>query len=96
MSMTTCRECGGEISTTARACPKCGAVVPRPKIWPWVVGAPLVLFLLMLVYGSTIPDYVHEAREARKMCEQLAPMQKDECRRIEERAIAEGKARGDK
>lgn len=29
MAMTTCKECGSELSTKAEACPKCGAKVPR-------------------------------------------------------------------
>jgi rRNA maturation protein Nop10 len=27
MALTKCRECGGEVSTLAQACPKCGAPV---------------------------------------------------------------------
>ena len=94
MAMTKCGECGNEISTTAKACPKCGAVVPGRRLWPWFVGVPVGLFILMLIYGSTIPEYQTRAREAREMCEAMAPFQKEECRRTYEKAIAEGKARG--
>ncbi|MBR3641156.1 MAG: hypothetical protein IKN53_03895 [Oscillibacter sp.] len=30
MSMTTCRECGGEVSTLAETCPHCGAPQHQP------------------------------------------------------------------
>jgi len=29
MALTKCKECGNEVSTTAKACPKCGAKPPR-------------------------------------------------------------------
>ena len=31
MALTTCQECGGKVSTWARACPHCGA----PPMGPW-------------------------------------------------------------
>lgn len=33
MALTTCRECGHEVSTAARACPKCGAVPKLGRNW---------------------------------------------------------------
>lgn len=94
MAMTNCSECGHNISTTARACPNCGAVVPRPKRWPWVVGVPLALFLAVVLYGLTIPEYRIRAREVREACEMMAsPLDRPECQRIYEKLIAEGKAK---
>ena len=44
MTMTTCKECSADISTTARACPKCvEPLCPEQKIWPSIVGVPLAL-----------------------------------------------------
>jgi hypothetical protein len=54
MAMTNCKECGTEISTTAKACPKCGAVVPKKRIWPWIVGVPVGLFAVLMVWGTII------------------------------------------
>ena len=51
MSMITCHECASEISDTAKACPKCGAKVAHARIWPWIVGVPLGLFVVMMVIG---------------------------------------------
>ena len=96
MAIIKCKECNHEISTTAISCPKCGATASRSKIWPWFIGIPLALFILMMIYGTTIPEYENQAREARKVCEKIAPYQKDECWRIYDRAIAEGKTRGEK
>lgn len=93
MAMTSCGECGHEISTTARSCPNCGAVVPRPKKWPWIVGIPFALFMAVVLYGLTIPEYRTRAREVREACEKMAsPLDRPECDRIYERLIAEGKA----
>jgi hypothetical protein len=33
MSLGTCRECGGEVSDEARACPRCGAPQPANPSW---------------------------------------------------------------
>jgi len=96
MAMTMCKECSNEISTTANSCPKCGAVVPKPKIWPWIIGVPFAVLVLMAIYGSTIPEYQSRARDVREVCEKIAPLQKHICRENYDKAIAEGKARGDK
>ena len=96
MAMTTSRECSADISTTAKACPKCGAVVPKAAVWPWLIGIPVGLFVLMLIYGASIPEYESNARELRRVCEQMAPLQREECARIYYRALEEGKARAGK
>lgn len=38
MAMTTCRECGREISTAAAACPRCGATRGKPAKGVQVFG----------------------------------------------------------
>jgi len=59
MVLQKCTECGGNVSSTAKACPHCGAeppkasvissakpVIPQKKkrrIWPWILGAFVVL-----------------------------------------------------
>jgi RNA polymerase subunit RPABC4/transcription elongation factor Spt4 len=49
MSLVPCKECGTEISTKAKACPKCGAKVARTKWWLWI---PLGLVVLIFVWGA--------------------------------------------
>lgn len=96
MALVRCRECQYEISTTAFSCPKCGATVPKPKkpaIWPWVVGVPIALFIGMMIYGSTIPEYQNTAREARDLCEQMVKKGQADpntCREVYRNIIAEG------
>ena len=93
MAMTACSECGNEISTTAKACPKCGAIVPRPKIWPWLIGVPVALFIVLLIYGSTIPEYESKARRVREVCEKIAaPHQRYICDQQYDEAIRKGRA----
>ena len=72
MSLIPCKECGESISTTASACPKCGAKIPRARIWPWVVGIPIGLFVLFIGYGMTIPEYKNRARQEREVCYKIA------------------------
>lgn len=49
MALTACKECKSEISTKAKACPKCGAPVPRTKWWLW---APLGFVVFVYLYGA--------------------------------------------
>lgn len=62
MAMTSCRECGKEISDTAKTCPHCGAGVPRTKWWLWV---PLGLVVAFLAFGALVGNSP-EAREKAK------------------------------
>jgi len=97
MAIIACKECGNEISTTAKSCPKCGAIVPRPKIWPWLVGIPVAIFIAMLIYGSTIPEYEDQARRAREVCEKIvAPYQRSICDQQYAEAIRKGRAESGK
>jgi len=80
--MTTCGECGHEISTTAKSCPKCGGKVKAESsgAMAWVLLAGGALFVGMIFAGASVPDYKHEARERREACELIAaPGMKGEC-----------------
>lgn len=59
MALTPCKECGGEISSSAKACPKCGAKVSKTKWWLWV---PLSLVIAFLSFGAIVSNSP-EARE---------------------------------
>lgn len=52
MAMTTCKECGGPLSTKAGACPKCGAKVKRTSIVTWLVAGVLGLGVIMGMFAS--------------------------------------------
>lgn len=89
MALTTCKECSKEISTTAKACPHCGAKVPRTKWWLWV---PLGLVALFFGYGLTIPEYQGRATRARELCEKMPPGgARYECDKVYDNIMAEGR-----
>ncbi|HXM84592.1 MAG TPA: hypothetical protein VN899_02245 [Stellaceae bacterium] len=45
--LVTCRECGGKVSSNARACPHCGArFFSYPRWRRWVVYSVLVVALI--------------------------------------------------
>ncbi len=50
MALVKCKECGSEVSTEAKACPKCGAKVPKKVgLLGWIA----VLFVGVFVYQCT-------------------------------------------
>ena len=58
MALTKCKECGQDVSTSAKACPKCGAPVGH-KVSPWLWGCGCLvlsgfgfLFMLAVLSGS--------------------------------------------
>lgn len=65
MAMTTCKECQGSVSSTAKACPHCGAKLPHRRIWPWIVGTPVAFFVFMIVFGMIVGSSP-EAEQANK------------------------------
>jgi DNA-directed RNA polymerase subunit RPC12/RpoP len=51
MAMTTCKECGKEVSDTAKTCPHCGARQrQKTSILIKIIAVPLVGFLLLFFY----------------------------------------------
>ncbi|MCR4302462.1 MAG: zinc-ribbon domain-containing protein, partial [Sulfuricaulis sp.] len=47
MAMTKCKECGTEVSTKAKECPKCGAPVKRKtSVLTWLVAILLGLWVV--------------------------------------------------
>jgi hypothetical protein len=69
MALIACNECGAEVSTSANACPKCGAKVPRTKWWLWI---PLVLVAAFFAfpYLASTPAQ-RAANSARADCERV-------------------------
>nr|WP_139183761.1 hypothetical protein [Pseudomonas sp. NFPP33] len=73
MAMTVCHECKKDISSTAKACPHCGAEAPKTKIWPWIIGIPVILFVGLMIIGffaSNSPrgQEKAKARDAISLC----------------------------
>jgi hypothetical protein len=90
MSIIKCAECGHEISTTAKSCPKCGAVVPKAKVWPWLIGVPVGIVALILIWSGSKPDYEHNAIAARNACEKNFGGSRADCDRMYYKTIQEG------
>ena len=90
MSIIKCIECQAEISSTAVACPKCGAVVPKAKVWPWVVGIPVGILALIMLWSASKPDYEHKAIAARKVCEKNLGGSIEDCGRVYVSIIRDG------
>ena len=53
MALKKCRECGNDVSTSASACPKCGAKVKRPGCLG-IIGGLFVIFLVLGVMGNLV------------------------------------------
>lgn len=65
MALIACKECGTEISTTAKACPKCGARVPKTKWWLWVPLGLVGAFLILAAIVGNSPDAQAKGRARR-------------------------------
>lgn len=53
MALVKCKECGSEVSNSAKTCPKCGAPMPKKtSFFTWVVGAFLVAFFYGMISNS--------------------------------------------
>lgn len=55
MAMTTCKECGNQVSSQARACPHCGAVAPAKKKARGGVGKWLLIVFAIGVVVAVLP-----------------------------------------
>lgn len=71
MALKPCKECGAEVSTKAKACPKCGAKVPHTKWWLWApLGLVAAFFGAAAVVGSSPEAQAKAAdRRAIELCE---------------------------
>lgn len=70
MSLVPCKECGEQISSSAKTCPKCGAKVPHFKWWLWVpVGLAVAFFTLGWVAGPHSPQQAYDQAYAKCMRE---------------------------
>jgi hypothetical protein len=54
MALVKCKECGLDVSTGAKSCPKCGATVPKKtSLFTWLV---LLLIVFIVYAGSKAPS----------------------------------------
>lgn len=72
MALIPCTECGNEVSTAAKTCPRCGArVAPPSNTWKWVVGVPAGLFAAFMAFGligsATDPQSAERQQHRRRI-----------------------------
>lgn len=79
MAMTKCKECGAEISTTAKACPHCGAKQRRTSLLTMALAVVLIPSCIAGIWTSTTNSdkraQDQRAAEAAKSPEQRAAEQ---------------------
>ena len=73
MALKKCNECGNMVSTSAKACPQCGAKIPKTKWWLWI---PLSLVAAFLLFGAMQPEDKNRA-EAKTFASIVKRMMKD-------------------
>lgn len=55
MAMTTCKECGKQVSTEAKACPHCGAAAPAKKKAKGGIGKWLLIVFAIGIVVAVLP-----------------------------------------
>lgn len=98
MAIRPCKECGKDISTSAPACPHCGAKPRRTSLFTWIVAAFLGLMVLGWIRASLDKDKSGELAAAKAATltpeqraiaqKQAAQRQLEEKRRRDEGAVA--------
>lgn len=57
MALVKCKECGGQVSTTAKACPACGSKPPKKtSIVTWLVLATIVIVVAKGMFTEKPPE----------------------------------------
>jgi len=91
MALTKCKECGHEISKSAKACPGCGAVVKRTSLFTKFVAGFIGVVVFFAFFGSCLERQGQADREYResqaeqqqKMLEGARKKQAEENARVE-------------
>src|SRR5262245_30296663 len=77
MAMVLCKECGKERSSSADACPHCGAKVKKTSAFTWLVVVILVLMFIGYIAGTgdtpsgppAVNEYRDQSGEAARVCQ---------------------------
>lgn len=57
MAVGKCKECGGQVSSSAKACPHCGAAPPkRTSVVTWLFGGIFGFSLIGMVISLAVPE----------------------------------------
>lgn len=93
MAIRPCKECGKDISTSAPACPHCGAKPRRTSLFTWIVAIFLGLMFASWIRVSTNNDNKAEATAAKAAT--LTPEQRAAAQKQAAQRQLEGKRRRD-
>jgi hypothetical protein len=90
MALTSCKECGHQISKTATQCPNCGAKIKRTSLFTKLVAGIFAFIFLAAIFdgGSSYSDKAEEAKKDVAEQARLAALPPEQ-RAAEERRLAE-------
>lgn len=92
MALVKCKECGGQVSTSAKACPACGAKPPRKtSLTTWIIGGVTLVaaYKCASVGEDAEADRQRSIAEARKLSDAMSPEQRKAAEEEQARAAAE-------
>lgn len=95
MGMTKCKECKTEISTSAKACPKCGAVRKKTSFFTKMVAGFMAVIAGTVIYVSNKGNAEREAAAA-KEAQRVAAMSPADRAELEAKKAAEAKAKAER
>lgn len=88
MALEKCKECGGQVSTEAKACPHCGAKPPKRASRAGVLFIVLVIiFIVGVKFGTPDAPPVSPVSEAAAKITSQQDEAKWQCRRFVERDL---------
>lgn len=58
MALQGCKECGSQVSSSAKACPQCGAPVLNPNEWSWLKAGAIGTLAGVLCAAAVIVIYL--------------------------------------
>lgn len=68
MALVQCKECKGEVSSSAKTCPHCGKKLKMGWFAKLLIGV-VALVAAFLIFGAMIPENEAKANRARRVCE---------------------------
>lgn len=95
MGMTKCKECKSDISTSAKACPKCGAVRKKTSLFTKMVTVLVVVVAGSVIWASNKGEAERQASAA-KEAQRIAAMTPAERADFEAKKAAEAKEKAER
>jgi hypothetical protein len=92
MALIKCKECGNEVSSDAKSCPKCGAPTPKKtSLLTWVVAGVfgLIVFNVVLNSGTGTTSLSSSAAKSAPQVDR-SPAKQAERKQFIEKLIAQG------